>query len=55
MDREKKKDDFERRTKLIEDHMWQHKQEEREIKRIDGDIVKNQRIVKNTLRDFENC
>lgn len=34
--------------------MWQHKQEERELKRIEGDIIKNQRAVRHTLRDFEN-
>ena len=35
--------------------MWQHKQEERELKRVEGDIVKNQRAVRRTLRDYENC
>ncbi|KAL5018192.1 hypothetical protein ScPMuIL_003914 [Solemya velum] len=45
---------YEKRMKVIEDHMWQHKQEERELKRIEGDIMKNQRAVRNTLRDFEN-
>lgn len=34
--------------------MWQHKQEERELKRIEGDIIKNQRAVRHTLRDFGN-
>ena len=34
--------------------MWQHKQEERELKRTEGDIIKNQRAVRQTLRDFEN-
>lgn len=34
--------------------MWQHKQEERELKRTEGDIIKNQRTVRHTLRDFEN-
>lgn len=34
--------------------MWQHKQEERELKRTEGDIIKNQRAVRHTLRDFEN-
>ena len=34
--------------------MWQHKQEERELKRIEGDVIKNQRAVRRTLRDYEN-
>ena len=34
--------------------MWQHKQQERELKRVEGDIAKNQRAVRKTLRDFEN-
>ncbi|CAC5398617.1 unnamed protein product [Mytilus coruscus] len=44
-----------KRIKVIEDHMWQHKQEERELKRIEGDIIKNQRAVRHTMRDFENA
>ena len=47
--------DHDKRVKVIEDHMWQHKQEERELKRIEGDIIKNQRAVRHTLRDFENA
>ena len=39
---------------MLQDHMWQHKQEERELKRTEGDIIKNQRSVRQTLRDFEN-
>ena len=34
--------------------MWQHKQEERELKRVEGDIMKNQRSVRHVLRDYEN-
>ena len=34
--------------------MWQHKQEERELKRVEGDIIKNQRAVRRTIREFEN-
>ena len=34
--------------------MWQHKQEERELKRLDGDIIKNQRTIRKEMRDFEN-
>ncbi|XP_048761242.1 trichohyalin-like isoform X2 [Ostrea edulis] len=49
------KKDYQRRIKVIEDHMWQHKQEERELKRTEGDIIKNQRTVRHTLRDFENA
>ena len=39
---------------LLQDLMWQHKQEERELKRVEGDIIKNQRSVRRTLRDYEN-
>ena len=35
--------------------MWQHKQEERELKRIEGDIIKKQRLVKHTLRSNEQA
>lgn len=53
------KKEHDRRIKIIEahfqDHMWQHKQEERELKRTEGDIIKNQRSVRQTLRDFENA
>lgn len=34
--------------------MWQYKQEERELKRVEGDIIKNQRAVRHTVRDFGN-
>lgn len=47
--------DYEKRIRLIEDHMWQHKQEERELKRAEGDIVKTQREVRRQLRDYENA
>ena len=33
--------------------MWQHKQEERELKRAEGDIVKSQHELKRTMRDYE--
>ncbi|XP_061168161.1 trichohyalin-like isoform X2 [Saccostrea echinata] len=52
---EQDKKGYQRRIKVIEDHMWQHKQEERELKRTEGDIIKNQRAVRHTLRDFENA
>ena len=46
--------EFERRMKIIEDHMWQHKQEEREIKRVEGDVNKKKRSVQRTMRELEN-
>ncbi|KAK7111931.1 trichohyalin-like isoform X2 [Littorina saxatilis] len=49
---EKDEKDYQKRIKVVEDHMWQHKQEERELKRVEGDIIKNQRAVRHTLRDF---
>ncbi|KAL8619183.1 hypothetical protein ACOMHN_049965 [Nucella lapillus] len=51
---EKDEKDYRKRIKVVEDHMWQHKQEERELKRAEGDIIKNQRAVRHTLRDFGN-
>ncbi|CAL1541051.1 unnamed protein product [Lymnaea stagnalis] len=47
--------EYKKNMKVIEDHMWQHKQEERELKRVEGDIIKNQRAVRHTLRDYENA
>ncbi|XP_059168336.1 trichohyalin-like isoform X1 [Physella acuta] len=47
--------EYEKNIKVIEDHMWLHKQEERELKRIEGDILKQQRAVRHTLRDYENA
>ncbi|GFR77049.1 myosin-11-like, partial [Elysia marginata] len=52
---QKDEKDYEKRIKIIEDHMWQHKQEERELKRTEGDIIKNQRAVRHTLRDYGNA
>ena len=46
--------EFERRMKIIEDHMWQHKQEERELKRVEGDVTKRKRAVQRTMRELEN-
>jgi len=34
--------------------MWQHKQEERELKRAEGDILKKRHSVRHSLRDYEN-
>ncbi|XP_071829681.1 uncharacterized protein [Apostichopus japonicus] len=45
--------DFEKKLKLIEDHMWLHRQEERDLKRSEGDIMKSQQILKRTMRDYE--
>ncbi|XP_038060810.1 trichohyalin-like [Patiria miniata] len=50
---EKDKDEYEKRMKVIEDHMWQHKQEERELKRSEGDIIKSQHMLRRTMKDFE--
>ncbi|XP_022112149.1 trichohyalin-like [Acanthaster planci] len=50
---EKDKEDYEKRMKIIEDHMWQHKQEERELKRSEGDIIKSQHMLRRTMKDFE--
>ena len=33
--------------------MWQHKQEERELKRSEGDIIKSQHMLRRTMKDFE--
>ncbi|XP_019639412.1 PREDICTED: trichohyalin-like [Branchiostoma belcheri] len=46
--------DYEKRMKVVEDHMWQHKQAERELKRVEGDVLKKQRHVKRVIRDLEN-
>ena len=34
--------------------MWQHKQDERELKRTEGDVLKKRYAVRHTLRDYEN-
>ncbi|XP_033125100.1 trichohyalin-like [Anneissia japonica] len=47
--------DFNKRMKVIEDHMLQHKQEERELKRSEGDVIKNQQQLRRTMRDYENA
>jgi len=46
--------EFEKKMQIIEGHMWQHKQEERELKRVEGDVRKKKRQVQRTLREFEN-
>ncbi|XP_070544215.1 trichohyalin-like [Ptychodera flava] len=52
---EKGKKDYEKRIKVIEDHMWQHKQEERELKRAEGDVIKNQQHLRRTMREYEQA
>ena len=34
--------------------MLQHKQEERELKRYEGDIIKKQHQLRRTMGDYEN-
>jgi len=46
--------EFEKKMKIIEDHMWKHKQEERELKRMEGDVKKSKRLVMRIARDFES-
>jgi len=45
--------EFEQKMGVIEDHMWKHKQEERELKRVEGDVNKSKRSVQRVARDFE--
>ncbi|EDV26042.1 hypothetical protein TrispH2_001641 [Trichoplax sp. H2] len=44
---------FGQHMKAIEDHMWKHKQEERELKRAEGDIIKSQQTLRRTMRVIE--
>lgn len=39
----------------LQDHMWQHKQEEREIKRVEGDVNKKKRLLQRNMREYENA
>jgi hypothetical protein len=34
--------------------MLHHKQEERKLKRIEGDIVKKQRLLRRVMQDYDN-
>lgn len=34
--------------------MLQHKQEERELKRVEGDIIKKQNHLRRSMLDYEN-
>ena len=38
----------------LQDHMLQHKQEERELKRFEGDIIKKQNQLRRSMMDYEN-
>lgn len=40
--------------RVIEDHMLQHKQEERALKRYEGDIIKKQHHLRRTMEDVNN-
>ena len=39
---------------LSQDNMLQHKQEERKLKRIEGDIVKKQRLLRRVMHDYDS-
>jgi hypothetical protein len=45
--------DSERRLRIIDEHMWQHRQEERDLKRAENDIKRNQRELKRSLKSYE--
>lgn len=51
MEREKK---HEKHLKLIEDQMIQSKQNERAFKRQEGDVKKEQRQIRQTVKEFES-
>lgn len=51
LDREKK---HEKHLKLIEDQMIQSKQNERAFKRQEGDVKKEQRQIRQTVKEFES-
>lgn len=42
-----------KRLKVIEEHMWQHRQQERELKRAEMDLVKQQKQVRQAMRQAE--
>ena len=44
---------YRKTLRSIEELMWQHRQEARQLKQKDGDIARNQKIVRKTLRDYE--
>ena len=37
----------------VQDLMWQHRQEERELKRAEMDIVRQKKQVNKTMKDYE--
>ncbi|XP_046860570.1 leucine-rich repeat and IQ domain-containing protein 1-like isoform X4 [Xenia sp. Carnegie-2017] len=43
--------EFNKQMKIIQDNMLQHKQQERKLKRIEGDIVKKQRFLRQVMLD----
>ncbi|XP_048590371.1 trichohyalin isoform X2 [Nematostella vectensis] len=46
--------DHKKKMRVIEDHMLQHKQEERELKRAEGDIIKKQHHLRRVMHEYEN-
>lgn len=44
-----------KQLKIIEDQMIQSKQVERAFKRQDGDVKKEQRQIRQTVREFDSC
>ena len=50
VERKKKHD---KHLKVIEDQMIQSKQGERALKRQEGDVKKEQRTIRHTVREFE--
>ncbi|XP_078382574.1 uncharacterized protein LOC144665242 [Oculina patagonica] len=46
--------EHQKKMRVIEDHMLQHKQEERELKRYEGDIIKKQHHLRRTMVEYES-
>jgi hypothetical protein len=46
---------FEKHLKVIEDQMIKSKQDERAFKRQDGDVKKEQRQIRQSVREFDGC
>lgn len=46
---------FDKDIKVIEDQMIQSKQMERAFKRQDGDVKKEQRTIRQAVREFDQC
>lgn len=38
----------------LQDHMWQYRQEERDLRRAENDIVRQQKYMQTKLKKFEN-